>query len=92
MRADRGRTGRRGRWHCQLAIGELCVKMRAICRISVGEGRTLSRQGRVAAGACPGTPDGRLPGKPAGSLNVRGHLPSLTGACAQVSGEIYLSR
>jgi len=70
---------------------ELRVKMRAICRISVGEGRTLSRQGRVSAGVCAGTPDGRLPSRSVGSLDVPGDLPTLT-ADAQVSGEIYLWR
>lgn len=68
------------------------MKMRAICRISLGEGRTLSRQGRVSAGVCAGTPDGRLPGRSVGSLDVPGYLPTLTGADAQVSGEIYLWR
>jgi hypothetical protein len=66
--------------------------MRAICRISLGEGRTLSRQDRVSAGVCPGTPDGRLPGRSVGSLEMPGHLPTLTGADAQVSDEIYLWR
>jgi hypothetical protein len=66
--------------------------MRAIFRISAGEGRTLSRQGRLSVSVCPGTPGGRLPSRSVGSLDLPGHLPALTGADAQVSGEMYLWR
>ncbi len=46
--------------------------------------------GRGPAGVCPGRQAGRLPGRRAGSLDLPGHLPTLTGPEAQVSGGIYL--
>ncbi len=44
----------------------------------------------VSADVCPGRPVGRLPGRLPGRLDLPGHLPTLAGADAQVSGEIYL--
>ena len=41
-------------------------------------------------GVWPGRPAGRLGGRRAGSLDLPGHLPTLAGPDAQVSGEIYL--
>jgi hypothetical protein len=77
------------RCHCQVTIGVLRVKMWAVCRISVGDGRTLSLQ-TVSVGVCLSRPTGPLPGRSPGSPDLPGHLPTLSGAGAQVSGEIYL--
>ena len=53
-------------------------------------GERAERYPAVAAGVCPGRSAGRLPGRSAGSLDLPGHLPPVTGASAQVSGEMYL--
>jgi hypothetical protein len=45
--------------------------------------------GRVS-GVRLGRPDGRLVGRWAGSLGLPAHLPTLTGPCVLVSGEMYL--
>lgn len=59
--------------------------------------RPLARQtglrlSAAPAGVCPGRSAGRMPGRCSGSPDLPGHLPTLTGPGAQVSGGIYLWR